>query len=93
MDFSVFQRDRNTSYFFFGFPNFQNSTKKKKKKALNKNDHDITMEEIRIVQDIYNLNFLNVLFIGGEEVLQQTLRFFLMNFSSPGYLHCVRHII
>ena len=64
-----------------------------KKKALNKNDHDITMEEIRIVQDIYNLNFLNVLFIGGEEVLQQTLRFFLMNFSSPGYLHCVRHII
>lgn len=51
------------------------------------------MEEIRIVQDIYNLNFLNVLFIGGEEVLQQTLRFFLMNFSSPGYLHCVRHII
>ena len=53
----------------------------------------MTMEEKRIVKNIYNVKFFNVLFIGWEEVLQQTLRFFLMNFSSPGYLPCVRHII
>ena len=88
MDFSVFQRDWNTSYFLI-----LKTVLTRKKKALNKNDHDITMEEIRIVKNIYNVKIFNVLFIGWEEVLQQTLRFFLMNFSSPGYLHCVRHII
>lgn len=76
MDFSVFQRDRNTSYFFFGFPNFQNSTKKKKK-ALNKNDHDITMEEIRIVQDIYNLNFLKCIIYWWRGSITTNIEIFL----------------